>query len=137
MTTAPMPDFHMRLRVAIQERMELAETAADGSGSARWIAKQARCECCERIMPGDANGVVPGAHSFIAAFDDRISPHVVANDPATIQQQCIEDFDVLTRHYVCNSLECGSKGLDCHTCRDEFHPCPEVQSIGRRYGIQP
>jgi hypothetical protein len=60
---------------------------------------------------------------------------IEAESPAAVLRQTAEDLDVLTRHYVCSDLNCGAQGADCHTCRNEFHPCPEILSLARRYGL--
>jgi hypothetical protein len=142
-------DLHERLRAAIEERRALAAEAGDGAGGPAWVAKQARCECCERVLPDP--GVTPGAHSTIAAFDDRISPHIVANDPATVLRHCAEDLDVLDRHEPIDwtppmeGLEFLAKMMSaqCTHGRDrgllvEHYPwpCPEIQSIARRYNLE-
>lgn len=74
--------------------------------------------------------------SVRATFGDLALEHVATWDPAAVLRGLAEDRDILTRHYVCADSLCGSKGSDCHTCRDEFHPCPEIRSLCRRHGLE-
>lgn len=123
---ASEPDLHSLLLGAITARKAQAEAAAEGAGDARWrVGPPKRCECC--------NSVLSAVGMEVIATDDRLTGHIAAEDPAAVLRQVAEDFDVLTRHYVCSDLNCA--GGDCHTCRDEFYPCPEVRSLARRYGL--
>lgn len=100
-------DLHSVLLEAITARQERAAEAASS-----W----------------DLVGIATtGTPPFVAPAD--VLSHIVAESPDAVLRQTAEDLDVLTRHYVCADLN------DCHTCRDEFHPCPEILSLARRYGL--
>jgi len=131
-------DLHSVLLEAITARKARAEvSAAPGSGSWRafggWLAVEVgRCTCA-------GGGEWP--HERHCGYEPMVevplqdAEFMAGEDPAAVQRQCAEDLDVLTRHYVCADLNCGGEGGDCHTCRDEFHPCPEILSVARRYGL--
>jgi hypothetical protein len=55
------------------------------------------------------------------------------------RRDCAEDLDVLARHRPCVG-HCETVPEDnhqawCHRCSTGQLPCPEVLSLGRRYGI--
>ncbi len=116
-----MSDLHQRLLAAIEAEMIIAVAATTGP----WTTFD------DGLVWADAPG-----DPVAGCADLTNAAHIAAQDPATTLRRLAEDRDVLARHPVCVDWEnCGGAGSDCHGCRGEFHPCPEILSVARRHGL--
>ena len=112
-----MSTLHDLLEAAVQERLAVAQAAAEGAGSPHWrVGPAKRCECCNSVL-------AVGGFEVIAT-DDRLTEHIVANGPDRIIRDCVEDAEVLVQH----------PAPWCTRCR-EMQPCDEVLSLARRHNI--
>lgn len=136
------PDLHTRLRSAIEERLALAQAAAEN------------CGCCEStpewsfgddendgriVVKGDRH---PGVRKQLSRRWNRsygdlhAARHIAANDPYWVIRACRADLDRLQRHAAKGwSAEQVAKTPAvaderwCESCNYTAQPCPEVRSL--------
>jgi hypothetical protein len=126
-----MTSLHGQIRAAIEVRQQRARAATPGP----WTASGLNMDPYVTADDGHVVAALVRAYSECAiALDKDDALFIAAENPAVVLRHCDEDLDVLERHPICTDPNCA--GGDCHTCRREFYPCPEVLSLAHRYGIE-
>ena len=161
-----MPDdLHAQLRAAVEARLATARAATPGpwfwdqtpsngwgegeqepvlnsstdpepyedGGQTRWSYKSV-----VSAWGHDAWGVI---------VEDADAAHIAANDPATVERQCLADLRRLERHgydpdtgrcFECMEwCDCADETpvRDCPCRGNRPHPCPEIRDLAAAYGL--